>query len=610
MNITVCTPLYTSLATQEMRRVSTLPTQNGHKVQSYPSDLTRDPLAGTTPLMESKESSRVHYLQRQDMTLVEYSERHPPLVGLVGMASAWVEMNLTNKRSRDSLDPPLDDPPLVQTDWHTNEPGPFLGDLELGKPQLAMVNALSRAPVFPHKAPGLLLLIKQPNGDFSATQISTIFLCGQTEPQSICVPIPLTNKPMRSQEMALALGISRLLESSHGVLLTKKDIRSRVLSLYSRHNRKWLIKKFDELIDRIGYHVVQSSKDGTALAKDDWKYRLRNNTLPSYFQADSLKKAIVPEQVCAEQSSLAAEYRLRQVGITSYPSLDLITAWISQMEKLRVFRETRVRVFLTERANPNPLIDYLVREIVQLDRCIETGRFILYQLQRAPWNTTSTFFVTLVEPDNKGVMTIDSGDVDEFTFVRLNDQRHQPAKCDSLRKMKTEDARKLLNDGFGLPLEEINSLKNRSRLIKRVAESAKQAKDSSFITACNLKWKIQKQRLTSSSSLHCHDDDPEEEEEEEEEDKKVTKVIDFISSTQKQTSQQENDRRDLDGLRSVLHVFDAAVAASCQPRPPRQVVRRTVRTISEDGTERVTFQFLFEEGALKSAMKLQRQKEG
>lgn len=43
------------------------------------------------------------------------------------------------------------------------------------------------------------------------------------------------------------------------------------------------------------------------------------------------------------------------------------------------------------------------------------------------------------------------------------------------------------------------------------------------------------------------------------------------------------------------------------PPPPQQVVRRTVRTVHEDGTETIHFQFLFCDQLLKRVLKLEKQ---
>jgi len=548
----------------------------------------------------------------------------------------------------------------IQTDWYPNEPGPFLGQLKEDGQQAAMVNSLFRAPVFIHKLTTFsnFLLIRDPDG-FSMTPIPDILLCGQTEPQSIHVPVPFTNGVMRSQEMVLALGISRLLESTvpsrtsapTSAPMTMKYIRETVLSPYTLRYRKRLVSKCNELIERIGL-----CEDPTSNKKDLRQYRLRGNSLRSHFRRKWLMANISPEQVCAEESSLAAEYRLRQVGITSYPSLDQISAWLSQKRKLRQFIEKRAITLCKRAASAasasssadkpaSILIKCLAHEIVQLDQSIATGRFILDQLQRAPWNITSTFFETHVEPDNKGVLAIDSGAKDKFTFVRFkpDQQRHRQEKYD-LRAMTKGYALHVLKDYLEVPDSEIQHLLNnaptkrhvRASLIDKVCKiatistnvlsssgvmdaasnplakfsrgevSAAAGTSHCYISKCNTIWKYQQKRLSSS------DENDENKEKEnavvlETYDEKVEIVMQHLQQKAKEDTT-TYEYKELKKLKKLLAPPPpAAAAAAAAAAVPQQVVRRTVRQVSEDGTETVTFQFLFCEDVLKRVLRRQKQ---
>lgn len=534
----------------------------------------------------------------------------------------------------------------IQTDWYPNEPGPFLGQLEKDG-QEAMVNSLFRVPVFIHKSTTFsnFLLIRDHNG-FSMTPIPDILLCGQTEPQSIHVPVPFTNGVMRSQEMVLALGISRLLESTvtsstsapTSAPMTMKYIRERVLSPYSLRYRKRLVSKCNELIERIGLPVADTSNK-----KDLRQYRLRGNSLRSHFRRKWLMANISPEQVCAEESSLAAEYRLRQVGITSYPSLDQISAWLSQKRKLRQFIEKRA-ITLCKRAasaassssSASVLIKCLAHEIVQLDQRIATGQFILDQLQRAPWNITSTFFETHVEPDNKGVLAIDSGAKDEFTFVcfKPDQQHHRQEKID-YRSMTKCQALHVLRHCLEVPESEIQQVLNnadskrhvRASLIYKVCKVATNSSnvlsslgvmDSNpyakfsrgkvsaagtshrYISKCNTIWKCQQKRLSSS------DENDENKENAdvvvETYDKNIEIVMQHLQQRAKDTTKDTTTQRSTQRFQSRPPAAAAAAAVV-----PQKVVRRTVRQVSEDGTETVTFQFLFCEDVLKRVLRRQKQ---
>ena len=52
---------------------------------------------------------------------------------------------------------------------------------------------------------------------------------------------------------------------------------------------------------------------------------------------------------------------------------------------------------------------------------------------------------------------------------------------------------------------------------------------------------------------------------------------------------------------------DPSLADPSLDDPPKQVVRRTVRTVHEDGTETIHFQFLFCDQLLKRVLKLEKQ---
>jgi hypothetical protein len=541
------------------------------------------------------------------------------------MESMMVDLRCTRKRQQST-------PSDVPRDWLPDEPGPFLGQLIEGETQPALINSLFRAPLFRRENTqqrDFLLHRVESSSAFTLTPISNIWVCGQTEPQGVCVPVPFP-KVLRFQEMVLAWGISKTLTMDP---ISMKDVRSAVLSPYSLAHRKKLVAKCDELVERMGRCVKKPDKDE---GKEYGKYVIRNKTLPLYFRPDSLLANISPEHVCAEESSLAAEYQLQKLGLTSFPSLEQVAAWLSRMHQLKLFKENRAKATMQSVSSNSRLVRFLVRDLVQLEKRIEKGQFIFNHLSLAPWNTTSTFFVTQVEPDNKGNMEIASANHDDvFRHVRVVSSTTKSAAAPpevDLRKLTTKEALRILKQVFQVPRQEMDQLllhgNKRWAIINRVRElstsvtqvvgkdnnplasfargltsssTQQQQQQQQFISKCNKIWKCQKDRCLSMALLQTAV-----------EEKKVDTppVGDDEDRVLKYLQTQAAHKSELEELRSMFSSSNAAAPASpaAAAAPPQKVVRRSVRQVLDNGTEKITFQFLFGENDLKRASKHQKQR--
>lgn len=610
-------------------------TPGNHEIKSFEADFHFDET--TTSL-----SQPLSFSMTTDggVVVFQYDEPNPPFHLMVGMESKLVVMKMqenASKRDRDVFEETTNETMI----FLPCEP-PFLGFSDDKESQMALINSLFRVPLFsqpPNRWDFILY-------EGTIQPISAFFLCGQMEPQHICVPQPLKNKNgallvMRSQEMLLALGISFLLKEA-SCPLSMKYIRNSVLSSYSLNSpeRKNIRLKCEELIQRIGRRVDKG------YSKQLGKYVLRTKTLPPYFQLESLFENIIPELVCAEQSSLSAEYRLRQLGITCYPSLDQITAWLSLMNKLRNFKETRLETLVDQKPNDHVLVKYLVLDIVKLDQRLKIGRFILDELIRAPWNTTSTFFVSHVEPDNKGMPEIDYFK-DQFSYVRFinnqNNAKNEKMVAD-MRKLKMNDAIQLLTSGFHVSKEEMDVLlqgkhkrHDLNERVKTLCAASTEVFDEnnplkrfvrggpvsprSYISKCKSIWKSQKDRLTRIRPLLEMEKEEEDTDDEDEDTEAATVAI--LNNLK---NQPVNEERTFQSLLTMMQnpfpqvadpppssqvaVADPSLADPSlddPPPSPQQVVRRTVRTVHEDGTETIHFQFLFCDQLLKRVLKLEKQ---
>jgi hypothetical protein len=575
-----------------MHRVQKFETSNEHQVSVYRTDLHFSPPPQSHFLTQSWTGNVVFDVDDK-WIVIEYSEKHPPLILEKGMQSEFCHVQST-----------------------VNGKSPFLFQLSSGETQFAIVNECFRAPLFRHETTFDFFLRPSSSSSSSSSimdviPISKIYLCGQTEPH-IPVPVPDKKRVMRNQEALMVWGILTVMDAK-----TMTEIRETVLSSYTLENCPSLIRKCNKWIRAIGQ---QTTEDGR------WT---RKENLDPCFDSENIRLKLSPAQICAETSSLTAARRLRDLGITENPSLDQISKWLSKMKCLRAFKKKRIVELKLQMQRSNCSADDLwevfVGDILQLDQRIRIGEFVYTQLSRAPWNTTSTFLATQVECDHKrGLMRVDLGEDHEFTYVRDETLQSSSSAKQDFRHVKKKVAIKLMEDVFDLPATEIDELQTSGKAtvnqklqelstksvehcgsdnnpLARFARNAKIVSPHSFLSKCNAIARRQRDKLTCGdiegkcsntvSAIVCQDE--------------REKLLHSIAQDCSTTPQARNDLKDFVYALTTSPTSPPTEAAEQQPQ--EQVVRRTVRETFADGTERIVVQFLFGENEIKQAWKRQRQ---
>ena len=411
------------------------------------------------------------------------------------------------------------------------DPSPFLGDIREGQTQPALANNLFRAPLFKHEVPStdfLLICTHQGGGAqhyghggahksdvrFMVRPIPHTFLCGQMEPQVTeadkCVPRPLkasgsgVSRVLKTQNLMLALAIARYFTPenfrSQGVEL--EAVRQAILSDFSKD--RMLSPHRDQLRQRFG-DLVKIIAEQTAIRDPNHHHGMINQFRPrdpysegysDQYSPDEVVKLISPEDVCVDESSLAAEFRMREYGIYDALPLQDVERWLFRITALRAFKEDRavqVKWMLDQEVRKHghlsepskrlsTLFNCVFNELKALDKRIAVGQFIFRKLLTAPWNTTYTFYHAHANPDGLGRMTIthELGDPsargEGFAFVRLLQEKSNKAVKKvvapvgslhntnrDLRKINDEDAIKLLVS-FGLEAGKMRELKRWDRI--------------------------------------------------------------------------------------------------------------------------------------------------
>jgi hypothetical protein len=549
--------------------------------------------------------------------VIEYSEKHPPFCLKPGMASDFVLFSPA--QAMDSEESPDQQQQQMQGQ-------PFLGDCV--EPQLAMINPLFKVPLFSAasilqnglpkgaapcgrpchllqngliagscRSPSNLVQNGHPNcsecgmddGDcwcescenafcndcwrkHSCAQQTTdflishgrtlipirqVFVAGQQEPQShtasgkeqVVPHVKMTHDAKHyphgnltcysEQEMMLAIGIAKFGTANRGREITFEELARAVLSRFSRTDpsRKNLRKMFKQLV------CGTPSRRAMMTAADNGNKMIWTDDVPEY-SVENLTRLVSPENVCLIESTLRAEYRLRQLGIFRALRIKDINRYLDRLHKLRDFKVKRASYL----ENCPKLLDYLVDDIVSVDRRIDIVNFILRQVINAPWNTTEA-------------------------FVR--------ARVDGIPL----DIQSPLSPNFFAFLAAANDGGNESKNKKKRLDAGGRPCD--FRKKCNDAWQRQ-QRLVLSKNVAP------EEEEETQGDRRSAVVRDIRNEFGKPGRDEERQQNQLVALRVLLrrNLDEKPAAPVAAPAAPKKVVRRVTRTVYEDGTEVVRFEFL------------------
>lgn len=481
-------------------------------------------------------SSKARNLDKQKQTLslahndhqfilVEYSEEFPPLMTNYGMASLMVnyfrssnesnkaeekqheleasrDISLSNmqkvleannfrlprhvmllwqlKNAKRSYEHDADIPRLRLGQTKVLNPGdesPFLGVIEEGEIQPALVNNLFRAPIFQHQVnpTDFLILrtkISKDSMEYVVREIPFIFVSGQTEPLRIA-PKPssrLTAVQEKQYELAVARYLSMNLSGVTMAEIEKHVLRYAAKEITAPHKAGYR-QGLREVIRRIGEEV-----------RGKFYLKQECNELegePNY-NPDELMTTFTPEEVCLQEATNAAEYRLRQQFITNV-DLPKIQAYLHHLHKVKQFYRQRIERAKSAsfgQTNVDKLIAIFDKEIQRVDKKLSIARFISERLVFAPWNTTEAFVRSVIEKDNLGKIELQgvgdpSGRGEGYSFKRIirmdNEAAPPPGSTKlvgtdkDLRKLKTQESINLVVK-LGVSLKEATAMRRWDRI--------------------------------------------------------------------------------------------------------------------------------------------------
>jgi hypothetical protein len=615
-----------------------------------------------------------------------YAEKFPPFRLFRDMVSKFVNFvrkggdTVGEKRKSTFITAPLDDP-LDDATWDRKElsekePGPFLGPLHPGESQLGMVNSLFRVPVFRHdtRTDFLFLLVWNENeAQAQVIPVTTVWKCGQQEPQQYFVPFPQfvvtkteknTAKKVTPKKNEFRLKLSKIHQKVLALTIAQYFEQ---MTLADRVNIETLkndllrpddcqrfvsaVKHFVQLVDRIGYKI-SSSDDNNATAM----YRRRSaSESEAYFHVSALKKSLTPEELCLHRSSLEGFRRLSDMGLLgegldkTFMSIEKCFAWIETMKNLRKFKRNRAIYMKNymdqhyDKTQVNKLLRYLALDMVALDKRLKLGNFIFRELIRAPWNSTSAFFATMIEPDGKPMdldfeQRYDAIHAIHYSFLRVASVPATVIDYIEYDTLSSREAFLLLMEmkgGRGGASFMHKTDKYIKREVKKFATEqfkignqtwARYAKRGTsapqntpaFVNICRRMWEKQcsfNQSLRTFDGImkDVHSKNPTEDDDDE---KAADKIMNDVILTTEYL--QQNEQVQLQNERTLLNsyfrhlapatataagVAGAAGAAAAAVARPRVVVRKTTRTVTPDG-EKVEIEFCVTATDVRNHIKL------
>ena len=360
-----------------------------------------------------------------------------------------------------------------------DDESPFLGRLAEGEIQQSFNNNLFRAPIFKHSAhPTDFLLIRTKlsaqSMHYAMREIPQVFLAGQIEPQRT-VPRPVAGIT-QLQERFYLLATARYLQAKPDGAdfsdlqrsLLKYCLKESVAPHKVQHRtllRKVIKQVAEEIKDPVA-GVKWYTKDFQSKAGTLSEMEIRD--MEQRISPEELAKAFTPEDVCLQESTNAAEYRLFQQHVTDV-ELPKVEAWLSHMHRVKQAQMSRAEklnrlvtelqkriarvsssgssrssnsrssvgevtsIVLTSNDVPavqnlitslESTVKVLVQRIRRLDVNLSIGRLVFDRLVGAPWNTSAAFVRSYLERDGLGRMELrgigdPSGRGEGFAFVRI-----------------------------------------------------------------------------------------------------------------------------------------------------------------------------------------------
>ena len=362
-----------------------------------------------------------------EFILVEYVEEFPPIMLNFGMSSLIVnyervrevEMDQDERRHR-SMQKSVDVESLYRLPRHVKllmekkdfkqifeidsssklavgEPFileaydefPFLGTLEPGEILQSFKNELFRSPLFAHtpKSTDFVLVrtkIGKDSLQYTLRPIRQLFLSGQLEPLEV-VPKPIKGLS-KTQECFFLLAAARYLNSNRNGIEWKDLRKELILSSFSKE------KALESILSRVAQRSFFEVDATTRTRASRW---FPNKDL----EPEELEKMFTAKDVCLQESSAAAEYRLSSLGLEQL-DMNKLSQWLSlNTDLFKAKKERAVVVFLFAekskdqkiRGNLQSIKRILIKELKDLEKRIEVGKFIRRYLLSCPWNTTEAF---------------------------------------------------------------------------------------------------------------------------------------------------------------------------------------------------------------------------
>jgi transcription initiation factor TFIID subunit 1 len=226
-----------------------------------------------------------------EMVLFEFSEEHPPLMNLTGMASK-IKTYYKRKPGTEVKTNPYRYGEL--TPAHTS---PFLGQMQLGQTLQALENNLFRSPIYEHQMPQTDFVVIRTRNEYSIREVDGLFVAGQECPLHE-VPGPNSKRANNFARDFLQVFIYRLFwRSKDNPRRIKMDEIKRAFPAHSESSIRKRLKP-----------CAQFHRTG---ADSNWWVIKPNFRLPT---EEEMRAMVTPEQCAAFFSMIAAEQRLKDAG--------------------------------------------------------------------------------------------------------------------------------------------------------------------------------------------------------------------------------------------------------------------------------------------------------
>ena len=266
---------------------------------------------------------------------------------------------------------------------------PFLGTLEPGEILQSFKNELFRSPLFAHtpKTTDFVLVrtkLGKESLQYTLRPIRQLFLSGQLEPLEV-VPKPIKGLS-KTQECFFLLAAARYLNSNRNGV-DWNDLRKELIrSSFSKD------KALEGILNRVAQRNFFEVDPVSRTRVSRW---FPNKDL----EPEELEKVFTSKDVCLQESSAAAEYRLNSMGLEQL-DMNKLSQWLSlNTDLFKAKKERAAAVFLFAEKSKDPKIRgnlqrikrILIKELKDLEQRIEVGKFIRRYLLSCPWNTTEAF---------------------------------------------------------------------------------------------------------------------------------------------------------------------------------------------------------------------------